>query len=162
MKKATKKTYKNLENIISSTYEQLLNQIIIKVNDQYVFYNKYSITRKSDYIVVHRRSDDAKFTFSLMKNAMIWITLNHNHKFVESSRIKALDDQLTSVNIDKQIHFKLKNCKNFSQSVIYTNKLQSDNIKYKRIIAEIDKYYIMANVCHNKELKNELNGTSRK
>lgn len=162
MKKSTKKSYGKLEKIVERTYEQLLNQIIVQVNDQYVLYNKYSITRKSDGIVVHRRQDDERFTFSIMKHAMIWITLDYNNKFLESNRIKVLDSQLTSVNIDKQIHFKLKNCKDLSQSVIYTNKLQSDNIRYKRIIAEIDKYYKMANVCHNKEIKNELNGISRK
>jgi hypothetical protein len=162
MKKSTKKTYRKLEKIVSNTYEQLLSQIIIKINDQYVLYNKYSITRKSNSILVLRRRDNEQFTFDVMKHAMIWITLDYNKKFVESKRMKVLDSQLISVNIDKQIHFKLKNCKDFGQSVIYTNKLQSDNIRHKRIIAEIDKYYKLANVCHNKEIKNELNGISRK
>lgn len=162
MKKSTKKTYRKLEKIVERTYEQLLHQIIIKINDQYVLYNKYSITRKSNCILVLRRRDNKQFMFDLMKHAMIWITLDYNRKFLESNRMKVLDSQLTSVNIDKQIHFKLKNCKDFGKSVIYTNKLQSDNIRHKRIIAEIDKYYKLANVCHNKEIKNELNGISKK
>ena len=162
MKKSTKKTYRKLEKIVERTYEQLLSQIIIKINDQYVLYNKYSITRKSNGILVQRRRDNELFTFDIMKHAMIWITLDYHRKFLESNRIKILDSQLTSINVEKQIHLKLTNCKDYSQSVIYTNKLQRDNIKHKRIMAEIDKYYKLANVCHNKEIKNELNGISKK
>ena len=70
MKKSTKKTYRKLEKIVERTYEQLLSQIIIKINDQYVLYNKYSITRKSNGIVVQRRRDNELFTFDVMKHAM--------------------------------------------------------------------------------------------
>lgn len=162
MSKSTKQAYNKLGEIVEHTYEQLINKIIVKIDDQYVLYNRYLITRNSDEIVVLKRQDRKTYKFSSMKHAMIWITLDYNNKFSESNKMKFLDSQLSSINVDKQIHTKLKKCKDLSQNVIYTNKLQCDITKHKRIIAEIDKYYKMANVCHNKEIKNELNGISKK
>ena len=155
MKTYSKKSYKSLKNIVSTIYDQLANKIIVKINDQYVLYDKYIIKRNVDNIVVCRQRDDKIITFGVMKNAIIWIILDYNYKFIESDRIKVLDSLLVDISIDKQIHLKLKNCKNISQHIIYINKLQEDNIKHKRIMAEIDKYYKMANMCHTKEIKNE-------
>ena len=155
MKTYSKKSYKSLRTIVSTIYDQLANKIIVKINDQYVLYDKYIIKRNVDNIVVCRQRDDKIITFGVMKNAIIWIILDYNYKFIESDRIKVLDSLLVDISIDKQIHLKLKNCKNISQHIIYINKLQEDNIKHKRIMAEIDKYYKMANMCHTKEIKNE-------
>jgi hypothetical protein len=101
-----------------------------------------------------------------MKNAMIWVLLDRNQKFLERNRIYRLDKELTSIEIDKKIHtkLKLKYIQDIDRYSIYATKLQKDIAKQKQIVIEIDKYFILANRYSNKyhkqETKNEINRTS--
>ena len=94
-----------------------------------------------------RRQDHLSIEFERMKHAMIWIMLDHNNRFTERDRIKSLDAALSSVDVDKKIHEKLKKKHQGDVELVllYKTKLDIDRRKEKRIIAEIDKYYQMAN-----------------
>jgi hypothetical protein len=158
MKSNEKQTLKNLETIVDNTFAELIDKIFYKFQDKYVLFNKYSITRENGAIVVHRRQDNQLYKFGVMRNAVIYCMLDHTKMFTEAKRIRVLDAEASSVEIDKQIHTKLKNCTDYTSHVIYSNKLQFDIHRQKRIAAEIDKYTIMANKCHQQGIKNELNG----
>lgn len=142
--KKTNPLYNKFEKLVEQTLTGLLDSIIIKINGKYVLYNRYSIQRVNDYVVVSRRQDRQAFEFSQMKHAIIWSILDYHKRFAEAAHVKRLDVELTSVKIDKKIHAKLKINKDYVIHSIYANKLQVDIYKQKRIVNEIDKYYFLA------------------
>jgi hypothetical protein len=142
-----KRRIKSLEVIIEKTMEELINDVIIHIDDKYVLFNQYCIERKTDTIEIKRRRDYETVKFNKMKLAMMWIIFDYRHRYTERDRVRVLDSEWVSVEVDKQIHSKLK-AKHRADIVldsIYSTKLQTDQIKQKRIIAEIDKYSILAN-----------------
>ena len=145
--KKSKKVLNDLGTVIEHTLERLLDSVIIMIGKQYVIFNKYSITRTDKCILVFRRSDHLNIEFERMKHAMIWIMLDHTCRYSERDRIKFLDSALSSVDIDKKIHEKLKtkNRNDTELFLLYKTKIDIDKRKEKRIIAEIDKYFKMAN-----------------
>jgi hypothetical protein len=147
MTKSSSKAFRNLSSVIENTLEKLMDSVILKINKQYVVFNKYSITRTDTGVDVFRRRDHSITDFDKIKHAMIWIMLDHSNRFYERDRIKALDSMLSSVVVDKKIHenLKTKNKKDIELFLLYRTKLDGDIRKEKRIIAEIDKYYKMAN-----------------
>jgi len=165
MKKSTK-MYNQLSSIVEHTLTELIDSVIIKVGNHYVLYNKYTIKRELDHVVVFKRDNYESYEFNYMKNAMIWVLLDRNQKFLERNRIYRLDKELTSIEIDKKIHtkLKLKYIQDIDRYSIYATKLQKDIAKQKQIVIEIDKYFILANRYSNKyhkqETKNEINRTS--
>ena len=46
--------------------------------------------------------------------------------------------------------------------MINSDKLQIDIERQRRFIREIDKYITTADNCHQRGIRNELNGTSKK
>jgi hypothetical protein len=141
------KAFRDLSSVIENTLEKLMDTIIVKINEQYVVFNKYSIKRTDSEVHVFRRRDYSTVDFAKSKHAMIWIMLDHSNRLYERDRIKALDSMLSSVIVDKKIHenLKEKNRKDIELFLLYKTKLDGDIRKEKRIIAEIDKYYQMAN-----------------
>ena len=103
MKKTTR-AYKKLTAIVEHTLAELLDKVIIKVGNKYVLYNKYTIAREIDHVVVFKRDNYESYEFNYMKNAMIWVLLDVNKKPSERNRIYRLDKELTSIEIDKKIH----------------------------------------------------------
>ena len=156
MKKTTR-AYKKLTAIVEHTLAELLDKVIIKVGNKYVLYNKYTIAREIDHVVVFKRDNYESYEFNYMKNAMIWVLLDVNKKPSERNRIYRLDKELTSIEIDKKIHtkLKLKYTSDIDRFSIYATKLQGDIVKQKQIVAEIDKYFILANRYSNKYHKQE-------
>ncbi len=156
MKKTTR-AYKKLTAIVEHTLAELLDKVIIKVGNKYVLYNKYTIAREIDHVVVFKRDNYESYEFNYMKNAMIWVLLDVNKKPSERNRIYRLDKELTSIEIDKKIHtkLKLKYTSDIDRFSIYATKLQTDIVKQKQIVAEIDKYFILANRYSNKYHKQE-------
>lgn len=156
--------YQQLENIVTQTFAEMVNEIIIRVDKQYVLYNRYSITRERGGVTVYRRQDAERYVFSTMKHAMVWITLDRYQLYAERDSVYRLDKSLSSVEVDKQIHAKLrkKHSKDVDVFPIYVTKYQYDVTREKRIVAELDKYYKLANKCHLQGIKNETNRTSKK
>lgn len=138
---------KSLEVIVEKTMEELINDVIIHIDDKYVLFNQYTIERKPDLIEVNRRRDRAVFKFNKMKLAMMWIIFDYRQRFSDRNRILSLDSEWVSVDVDRQIHarLKIKHSGDLFLHGVYSTKLQTDQIKQKRIIAEIDKYSIIAN-----------------
>lgn len=156
MKKTTR-AYKKLTAIVEHTLAELLDKVIIKVGNKYVLYNKYTIAREIDHVIVFKRDNYESYEFNYMKNAMIWVLLDVNKQPSERNRIYRLDKELMSIEIDKKIHnnLKLKYTSDINRFSIYATKLQGDIAKQKQIVAEIDKYFILANRYSNKYHKQE-------
>lgn len=143
----SQRVLRDLEIVVGHTFEKLMGSVIIKVGDQYVLFNKYSITRLESGISVFRRRDHATVTFDKMKHAVIWIMLDYGNRFHERDKMKYLDGMLASITVDKKIHenLKAKHRGDIELFLLYKTKLDADRNKEKQIIAEIDKYYQMAN-----------------
>jgi hypothetical protein len=141
----SQRVLRDLEIVVGHTFEKLMGSVIIKVGDQYVLFNKYSITRLESGISVFRRRDHSTITFDKMKHAVIWIMLDHGNRFHERDKMKQLDGMLASITVDKKIHenLKAKNRGDIELFLLYKTKLDRDRNKEKQIIAEIDKYRCM-------------------
>jgi hypothetical protein len=156
--------YQQFKDIVTETFTEMIGEIIVRVDNQYVMYNRYSVTREGGGVMVYRRQDAERYGFSTMKHAVIWITLDRYQFFFERDCVYRLDKSLSSVEVEKQIHAKLR--KKYSKDVdvfpIYVTKYQCDVTREKRIVTELDKYYKLANRCHLQGIKNETNRTSKK
>ena len=161
--KKDSRAYQQLKSIVTQTFTDMIGEIIIKVDKNYVLYNRYQVSRESGGVTLYRRQDAQHFKFSTMKHAIVWITLDRYGLFAERDQVYRLDKSLSSVAVDKQIHAKLR--KKYSKDIeifpIYMTKYQDDVTKEKRIVAEIDKYYKLATKRHLQGIKNETNRTSK-
>jgi len=145
--KFIKARVKSLEAIVEQTMIELIDEIIIKLDRKYIVYNQYTIERKTAGIEVFRRRDYETLRFNQMRTAMMWILFDYSHRFRDRDAVKTLDTQLLSVEVDKKIHgkLKIKNSGDLFLYSVYSTKLQTDQLKQKRILSEIDKYNKLAN-----------------
>ena len=114
MKKQAR-VYQQLEKIVTQTFTEMIGEIIIKIDRDYVLYNRYQVSRDNGGVDVYRRQDAEHFKFATMKHAIVWITLDRHSLFTERDRVYRLDKSLSSVAVDKQMHAKLR--KKYSKDV---------------------------------------------
>jgi hypothetical protein len=145
--KFIKSRVKSLETIVEQTMVELIDEIIIKLDSKYVVYNQYTIERTQTGIEVFRRRDYSSRCFNQMRTAMMWIIFDYKHRFSDRDAVKTLDTQLLSIEIDKKIHgkLKIKNSDDLFLYSLFSTKLQTDKLKQRRILSEIDKYSKLAN-----------------
>ena len=148
--------------MVHRTMEDVIDKIILHTGDVYVLYNQYAITTENDTVRVYRRGDGKEFIFNRRRHAVVWAILDSNYKFYEANRVRQLDHQLESIKVDKEIHAKLRKRGTLDQSLINTIKLQNDTDRQQRFVNEMHKYIKVADICHQRGIKNELNRTSRK
>jgi hypothetical protein len=156
------KIYQKFQQVVDKTFSDLTDKILLKTGNIYVLYNQYAIMKENQGATVVRRRDEFEVSFHSIKNAVTWAILDSKDKFYEATRVRELDMLLESVKVDRQIHENLRKRGTLEQRSINTNKLQLDIERQKRFIAEIDKYTITANNCHQRGIRNEPNRTSKK
>lgn len=158
------RVYNQLANLVTETFADMIGEIIIQIDGEYVFYNRYHVTRDVNGVTVYRRQDAERFEFSTMKHAIIWITLDKHSLYRERNHMYRLDKSLGGAVSERIIHDRLRKKLSIEsdQFAIYTTKYHSDRTKEKRFVAEIDKYYKLATRCHLQGIKNETNRTSKK
>ena len=161
LKQLEKDILHELKVVIEKTLQSLIESVIIKSKDYYVFFNKYALYKKNGRVTVIRKRDDFKHIFHSTKNAVIWILLDNKGKIYESKRMIFLDTALGSIDLEFKIHKKLKNRPGIDNYIIFDNKMQTDLQKKQYFITEIDKYLHMANATYERGNKNELNRTTR-
>jgi hypothetical protein len=141
MSKQEKKAVDQLHDIVQSTYAKLLDNIIVRVDNYYVIFNRYAISKTSDYIVVIRRRDMMKFRFNSVQYAITFVILDHYNKYTEALRVKTLDSLLAGVQIEQAIHDRLKtSSQDTEKRSIYLMKSHVDRDRNKRFTAEMTKY----------------------
>jgi hypothetical protein len=148
-KQTTEEMYQTLNTVINNTYEKLIEKTLIKVNNLYVLNNRYAIDKKSNHTLVTRRRDMSNFKFFNTKLALTWSVLDYNKLFYEADRLIILDSLITSVDLEQQIHERLRH----RDAIIYSNKIQQDRDRLKKYNLEINKYIRLANKLQNKELQ---------
>lgn len=155
-----------MNNIILQSLEKfvtkdLAKKLIYTVDDKYVLFDQYVIDKDNDIYIVYRHRDERVFHFNKLRNATAWIILDKSNKFYEARRVLELDLTLSSILVDKTVHSKLLKKCNLDSYLIYTTKLQNDNIRQKKFQNELDKYITMAIICQQRGFENELTRTSR-
>lgn len=153
--KTGKEVYNTLGRIINSEYENYADKLIFKIDDVYVVHNKYAIkqdTQTDTYQVVRLR-DESSFTFNSKRMALLWSILDNNKYFYEANRIQILDKLLSGLAVERSIHDKLLK----RDIVVYSNKIQQDNLRNKKYNGEINKYIRLVNKLQKRNFENEIN-----
>lgn len=119
----------------------------------YRLFGKYIIIENNDAYQVECATQRKTLTFSTLKNAMSWCTLDHEGLISESARLCILDTKLCSIEFDIAIHKKLLKTSN---TLIRQIKLQEDTYKRRAIIKEIN-YYINSSKTLQYKKFNKLN-----
>jgi hypothetical protein len=81
------------------------------------------------------------YTFSSLKNAAVWCTLDKRNKILEASNMLVLDQRLAGLDAAIVIHSHLvKKAKNDEDKLIYLSKLSQERAKKRKVLSEIDHY----------------------
>jgi hypothetical protein len=142
-----------------------LQRCLFYINESngYVLFDRYSIVSREDgRHTVFRYGDEKSFTFNSLKNAAVWCILDHENRFYEAGRVMDLDSCISSAQIDKNIHTKLKNRGDMVDRIINSAKLQYDLDKERLFQAELNKYTTLARDCQQRRFEHETNRNSRK
>ena len=143
-------TLKNMlsKEILDSMMENLVYQ---EPNGDYVLFNKYVISSTASGWVVLRSSDELTHTFTTLKNAVTWATMDKRNLVMAANDMTTLDRQLEGMNFNIEVHKNLcKTTKDIGMKIIYLNKLQQDILKKQSLSARLESY---ANNIRNWQFK---------
>lgn len=137
------KTLNKLSEVIPRGDMKSLQEIAVyqDENGDFCLFNKYTI-RKIDgsYTVMIDYSFNTH-TFSSLKNATVWCTLDKRNKILESNIVKTLDQRLAALDSAIVLHSTLaKKAKNDEDKLIYLSKLSQERAKKRKLMSEIDFY----------------------
>lgn len=145
--------YSQLVTVVNSTYDKIGSDILISTKQGIVVYNKYLIRKTSGGFEVVSRTSSEVHSFGSSKNALVWVILEYHTKIPESKRVRELDGFIYGVEIDRQIHSKLKLKGTTENYLIQSSKLQRDQERQKQFLYEIDKYIMLAQKCQQTRTK---------
>jgi len=129
-----------LTNIISSprTTKLLKSLILPNGNGEYLLFGIYVILKERDCYSVHIGNEQIN-TFSDLKTAVTWATMDHRNLIMESNKVSMLDKQINSSEFNIELYKKMyKKSKDVDMKAIYLNKLQTNTIKKKELTCELD------------------------
>jgi hypothetical protein len=145
--KSINDVYSQVKGVINETYNEIGNEILVPTQYGIVVYNKYVIRKIKTGVEIIVRTTSTSHQFGSAKNALIWAILDHHTKISESKRVKELDGFIYGVDVDRQVHTKLKDTGNTENFLIQSSKLQRDKERQNQFLIEIDKYNIIAQKC---------------
>jgi hypothetical protein len=134
------KLFTALTNIISSprTTKLLKSLILPNGNGEYLLFGIYVILKERDCYSVHIGNEQIN-TFSDLKTAVTWATMDHRNLIMESNKVSMLDKQINSSEFNIELYKKMyKKSKDVDMKAIYLNKLQTNTIKKKELTCELD------------------------
>lgn len=134
------KLFTALTNIISSprTTKLLKSLILPNGNGEYLLFGIYVIIKERDCYSVHIGNEQIN-TFSDLKTAVTWATMDHRNLIMESNKVSMLDKQINSSEFNIELYKKMyKKSKDVDMKAIYLNKLQTNTIKKKELTCELD------------------------
>jgi hypothetical protein len=110
-------------------------------NGDYCLFNKYVIHKTDGMYKVNIDYSFNTYTFSSLKNAAVWCTLDKRNKILEASNMLVLDQRLAGLDAAIVIHSHLvKKAKNDEDKLIYLSKLSQERAKKRKVLSEIDHY----------------------
>lgn len=136
--------------------------IIYDVDNSYILYDKYQITKSGIMWNVERFRDGVIKEFNKLRHATAWAILDNYGKYHESRRIADLDGALVSIISEIMLHKKLQWSGRPDIREINRDKYLVSSDKQRQIQWELDKYIHMAKICQEKGYQNELTRTTRK
>lgn len=145
--KTINNVYDQISSIVNNTYSEFGGELLVPTPHGVVVFNKYVICQTPTGYEVHIRTQSDVHEFGSVKNALVWIILDHHLKIADSKRLKELDGFIHSVDIDSRIHSKMRTGTTTEKYLIHSSKLQRDREKQKQFLLEIDKYTTIAQKC---------------
>lgn len=140
----TNRDYSKISNFFKQEMTPELDDISIAFrNGEYELFGRYviSLNRAGYYTVTENRDPTKVLEFSALKNAVAWCTLHDTARYVDASRIKKLDMDIASIEINIEIHRKLSNDDKLNGEARWTQivKFQESIRKKKYQTIELQK-----------------------
>lgn len=137
---------KKLDSIADDALTKLQKKLILfEKEGTYNVFGKYIIENTKKTSKVLNTSGNVIHNFYSIKNALAWCIFDYRNKFYDSRRIIDLDRQLSSIDIDIEIHKRLYKKSKKENREIYELKLSEDLIKRSNIVNLLRKYIISSN-----------------
>jgi len=163
MKKIKKKTEQRMFNTLTRILDKdkllkLESQIVYQDTDgTYKLFGEYSIKEKKQGYVLSKTYTHTVITFTELRNAVTWATLDKLNKVIESNKVLELDLQLSGATENMKVHDLLcKSTKDIDKRTVYLNKLTEDRVKKRRILSELDGYVAKAKAWQYKQFDNPI------
>jgi len=151
--------FQALEKIIDSrTFELLKKSMIIQKDNDYVLFHKYLIQQAGVNYQILRLTDDSSYTFSSLKYAVTWVTLDKCDMIYEANRVRYLDMLLSGIDVSTTLYDGyLKKVKNTETKFVYSNKIQENQFKKKQITEELTMFVSKAKRRQLKQFNQSCN-----
>lgn len=163
MKKIKKKSEQRMFNTLTRILDKenlikLESQIVYQDQDgTYMLFGEYSIKEKKQGYVLSKTYTYTVITFTELRNAVTWATLDKLNKIIESDKVLELDRQLSGASENMKVHDLLcKSTKDLDKRTIYLNKLNEDRVKKRRILSELDSFVAKAKAWQYKQFDNPI------
>ena len=157
------KSYNKLRNLTLQSLQSLSSNIIVKINDDFVVFDRYKISPTSDGYFTLFRNDILVHEFTNSRNALAYCILENRGRIEEAFELMWGDKRIQRLDVDinRQSHI-IKTTKDEDRKELMAMRLTQDvaqrgqvKIKLKGTI-ELAKYY------QQKGFDNETARTSKK
>jgi len=141
--KISDKDINKISSIINNTVIKRLEDISVFQEDDgsYNMFGKYEIKKVNDSYHVTAVGGNFIHSFYKLRYAVCWCIFDRRNKFYDSKKIIELDRQLSSIDIDIQIHQRLlKKSKVVDERAIFACKLNEDKDRRARVLRELMSY----------------------
>lgn len=123
-----------------NTIELLKTLVLQNDKGEYLLFGTYIIKKLNDEYNVAVGTSSNK-TFSNLKTAVTWATMDHRNMIMEANTVDHLDRTLSGAEFTIELYKKMyKKAKNSEMKIIYLNKLQQGIIKKKKLSDELEGY----------------------
>ena len=107
----------------------------------YELFGKYVINQDSlGFKVRGITTGSTLYSFSTLKNAVTWCTLQNEGRMSDAGRLYYLDSKICSIEFDIVVHKKMLESASEQNRLIYRIKLQEDTYKRRAVLKEINSY----------------------
>lgn len=137
--------FRILQKILDRDQLELIGSSIVFEDgkDSYQLYNEYSIKKTNGRFVMSKFHTFDTVSFSTLRNAVIYTSLDKRNKIADANRVIELDRLQEGANSCIELHQMLaKKAKNLDQHTIYLTKLNEDTLKKTVIDEELNSFAI--------------------
>lgn len=136
--------------VTNPSFEGMSQFLIIDVKGGYELFGEFLIVKKNDKFIVKKHLTDLEMSFNSQRNAVVWTTFYYRNRISEAKRIHLLDEVLSGIEVNLEIHTKLyRRTSDQEKKLIYFAKLQEDQRRKKSTIAELDGFAKSSKIWQN-------------
>jgi hypothetical protein len=118
----------------------------------YNLYGEYTVKKNNMGYKMSKNKTHTTYTFTELKNAVTWITLDKTNSITDANRVLYLDGILSGTNENLKVRQKLsKSIKNLETKTIVIAKMNEDILKKQRLLDELEKFVEKANAWQHKQ-----------